>query len=134
MPVILVDVDENSELKYDKVLFELTEEQKEWEAKIGTRVQIVCSDFFEETLPPVGSLISITEELPDDEVKTAEEAARAYYSNTVFEIVSLELKSQTENEIIFSVCVSKNGEVQEPNRTITLQLNNETWDVINEGY
>lgn len=134
VPVILVDVDENSELKYDKVLFELTEEQKEWEAKIGTRVQIVCSDFFEETLPPVGSLISITEELPDDEVKTAEEAARAYYSNTVFEIVSLELKSQTENEIIFSVCVSKNGEVQEPNRTITLQLNNETWDVINEGY
>ena len=133
-PVILVDVDENSALKYDKVLFELTEEQKEWEARVGTRVQIVCSDFFKETLPPVGSLISITEELPDDKVKTAEEAARAYYSDTVFEVVSLELKNQTENEIIFSVCVSKDGEVQEPNRTITLQLSNETWEVINEGY
>lgn len=64
----------------------------------------------------------------------AEEVAKAYYSNTVFEVVSLELKSQTENEIIFSVCVSKGGEVQEPNRTITLQLNNGTWEIINEGY
>lgn len=134
VPVILVDVDENSELKYDKVLFELIEEQEDWEARVGTRVQIVCSDFFEETLPPVGSLISITEVAPDDRVKAAEEAGRAYYSNTVFEVISLELQSRTENEIIFSVCVSKGGEVQEPNRTITLQLNNGTWEVINEGY
>jgi len=64
----------------------------------------------------------------------AEEAARAYYADTVFEIVSLELERQTENEIIFSVSVSKGGVVQEPNRTITLQRDNETWKVINEGY
>lgn len=134
VPVILVDLDENSGLNYDKVLFELTEDQKEWETKIGTRVKIVCSDFFQESHPPVGSLISITEEVPDDTIKTAEEAVKAYYANTVFEVVSLELKSQTENEIIFSVCASKGGVIQEPNRTITLQLNNGTWKVVNEGY
>ncbi|MCI8798781.1 MAG: hypothetical protein HFH88_03065 [Lachnospiraceae bacterium] len=71
---------------------------------------------------------------PSDELKTANEAARTYYENTVFEVVSLELKSQTENEIIFSVCVNKSGVIQEPNRTITLQLNNGTWEVVNEGY
>ncbi len=64
----------------------------------------------------------------------AEEAARAYYADTVFEIVSLELECQTEDEIIFSVSVSKGGVVQEPDRTITLQRDNETWKVINEGY
>lgn len=79
-------------------------------------------------------MISITEEVPDDTIKTAEEAVKAYYANTVFEVVSLELKSPTENEIIFSVCASKGGVIQEPNRTITLQLNNGTWKVVNEGY
>ncbi|WP_286156612.1 hypothetical protein [Parabacteroides goldsteinii] len=64
----------------------------------------------------------------------AEAAARDYYENTVFQVVSLELKSQTENEIVFSACVSKGGVTQEPNRTITLQLNNGTWEVVNEGY
>ncbi len=64
----------------------------------------------------------------------AEEAARAYYADTVFEIVSLELERQTENEIIFSVSVSKGGVVQEPDRTITLQRDNEAWEVISEGY
>ena len=134
VPIILVDVEENSGLSYDKVLFELTEEQKDWELKIGTRVQIVCSDIFQESTPPIGNLISITEAAPNDELKIADEAARAYYENTVFEVVSLELKSQTENKIIFSVCASKDGVIQEPNRTITLQLNNETWEVVNEGY
>ena len=134
VPIILVDVEENSGLSYDKVLFELTEEQKDWELKIGTRVQIVCLDIFQESTPPIGNLISITEAAPNDELKIADEAARAYYENTVFEVVSLELKSQTENKIIFSVCASKDGVIQGPNRTITLQLNNETWEVVNEGY
>ena len=67
----------------------------------------------------------------NDEAKVT---ARAYYENTVFEVVSLELKNQTEDEIVFSVCVSKGGIIQEPNRSITLQLNNGTWEVVNEGY
>jgi len=106
----------------------------DWKLKTGTWVQIVCSDFFQESTPPIGNLISITEAAPNDELKIADEAARAYYENTVFEVVSLELKSQTENKIIFSVCASKDGVIQGPNRTITLQLNNETWEVVNEGY
>lgn len=81
-----------------------------------------------------GELISITESAPNDELRIADEAARAYYENTVFEVVSLKLKSQTENEIIFYVCVSKGGVIQEPDRTIFLQLNNGTWEVVNEGY
>lgn len=42
---------------------------------------------------PIGNLISITEAAPNDELKIADEAARAYYENTVFEVVSLEFKS-----------------------------------------
>ena len=67
-------------------------------------------------------------------MKIADEAAKAYYENTVFEVVSLELKSQTENEISFSVCVSKGGIVQEPDRTIFLEFVNGHWEVVNEGY
>lgn len=93
VPIILVEVEENSGLSYDRVLFELTEEQKDWELKIGTCVQIVCSDIFQESTPPIGNLISITEAAPNDELKIADEAARAYYENTVFEVVSLEFKS-----------------------------------------
>ncbi len=70
----------------------------------------------------------------NDEADVADKVARAYYENTVFEVVSLELKNQTENEIVFSVCVSKGGVTQEPNRTIFLQLNNGAWEVVNEGY
>lgn len=134
VPVILVDVEENSGLSYDKVLFELTEEQKDWELKVGTRVQIVCSDIFQESLPPIGNLISITEAAPNDALKKADDAARAYYENTVLEVVSMELISQTAEEISFSVCVSKGGVVQDPNRTIYLQLANGNWKVVNEGY
>lgn len=67
-------------------------------------------------------------------MKIADEAARVYYENTVFEVVSLELKSQTENDISFSVCVSKGGIVQEPDRTIFLEFVNGHWEVVNEGY
>lgn len=64
---------------------------------------------FQESTPPIGNLISITEAAPNDELKIADEAARAYYENTVFEVVSLELKSQTENKIIF-LCVQARTE------------------------
>lgn len=69
-----------------------------------------------------------------DDYAEAEETARAYYANTVFEVISMELKEQTAEEISFSVCVSKGGVVQEPNRTIFLRLVNSVWEVVNEGY
>lgn len=70
----------------------------------------------------------------DNNLQTAEETARAYYADTVFTIISMEPKSQTAEEIVFSVCVSKGGIVQEPDRSITLRLDNGTWTVVNEGY
>ena len=135
--IILVDVDENSGLTYDKVLFELTDNQKMWESKIGARVQIVCSDTFQESRPPIGDLISIEEvdgTVTNNSLDTAKMTAQDYYTNSVFEVVSMELKSQTAEEISFSVCVSKGGVIQEPNRTIFLQLINDAWEVVNEGY
>ena len=68
------------------------------------------------------------------DLEAVKELAQAYYSDTVFEVVSMELESQTEEELVFSVCVSKGGVVQEPNRTIWLELNNGKWEVTNEGY
>lgn len=76
-------------------------------------------------------------ELPDEIIswlQALEDAARAYYKNTVFEVVSLEFVRETENEVTFSVCVSRGGVIQEPDRRITLQLNNGVWEVVNEGY
>ncbi|MCM1189120.1 MAG: hypothetical protein NC541_07455 [bacterium] len=67
-------------------------------------------------------------------LSAAEKAAREYYAATVFEVVSVELESRTESEIVFSVCVSKGGEIQEPNRTAFLRLEDGGWKVINEGY
>ena len=55
VPIILVDVEENSGLSYDKVLFELTEEQKDWELKIGTRgTNSLLGHFSRIELPPIG--------------------------------------------------------------------------------
>lgn len=73
--------------------------------------------------------------LPDETPDSAIEAiAREYYSGTVFDVVSMELKSHSPEEITYSVCVSKGGVIQEPYRMITLHLNNGVWEVINEGY
>lgn len=80
-----------------------------------------------EDVPAVGAAA-------DSSLDIAKMAAQNYYAGTVFEVVSMELRSQTEEEITFSVCVSKRGVVQEPNRTIFLQLVNGSWEVINEGY
>ena len=47
-------------------------------------------------------------------IDTAKAVAEAYYKNTVFSVISMEIVSQAKNEISFSVCVSKGGVVQEP--------------------
>ena len=67
-------------------------------------------------------------------IDTAKAVAEAYYKNTVFSVISMEIVSQTENGISFSVCVSKGGIVQEPDRTIFLEFVNGHWEVVNEGY
>lgn len=69
-----------------------------------------------------------------DSLQAAEAAAKDYYLGTVFGLVSMEVKEQTAEEIIFSVRVTKGGVVQEPDRSITLRLEEGGWKVVNEGY
>lgn len=64
----------------------------------------------------------------------AEAAVKDYYLDTVFGVRSMKVKEQTAEKIVFSVCVSKGGVVQEPDRTITLLLKDGEWKVVNEGY
>lgn len=69
-----------------------------------------------------------------DSLQAAEAAAKEYYMSTVFVLRSLEVKEQTAEEIVFSVRVSKGGVVQDPDRSITLRLEDGEWKVVNEGY
>lgn len=57
-----------------------------------------------------------------------------YYSKTVFKVESMELESQSSNSIVYSICASKEGVIQEPNRSIYLELKDGMWQVVNEGY
>lgn len=80
------------------------------------------------------SYVAGTDDAPNEVTDEAEATARAYYTGTVFQVVEIVCIEQSETEIIFSVKVSRGGVVQEPNRTITLQLNGDVWEVTNEGY
>lgn len=76
-----------------------------------------------------------THELLNDEIESAKQAALDYYTNTVFEVNSIEYVDKKKGDCAFSVNVSKAGVVQEPNRTIYLKFNkNDLWEVIGEGY
>ena len=82
----------------------------------------------------------INTQLTDEEIDAAKQAALAYYKNTVFEVNSIEYLdakdiSVSEYDCCFSVNVSKDGVVQEPNRSIYLYLDeNSNWNVVTEGY
>lgn len=56
---ILVEADKGTDFPYETVVFALTEENRDWANKTGTHVEVVCSDVFQESLPPIGSLIAI---------------------------------------------------------------------------
>lgn len=64
----------------------------------------------------------------------AEKAAREYYADTVFEVISMKEKFITKNKVEFSVRVAKDGVIQNPDRMIRLQLKKGTWKVVGEGY
>lgn len=64
----------------------------------------------------------------------AKATAEAYYKKTVFQVISMEAVDQTVDQISFSVRVTKDGVLQDPDRTIWLQLINGSWEVVNEGY
>ena len=83
---------------------------------------------------------AITDAAPADTVGTAkvpegaEEAARAYYQKTVFEVVSLDVKSATADKVVFTVMAKRGGELLDQPRSIELTLTDGTWTVTNEGY
>lgn len=64
----------------------------------------------------------------------AEKAAKAYYDGTVFEVESMKVKTASDKKVVFDVCVSKGGVVQEPDRSIGLEWIDGTWTVVSEGY
>lgn len=70
----------------------------------------------------------------DTPLEKAEKAARIYYAHTVFDVVSLEVKTQSEEEIVFTVRASRGGYIVEPDRHIRLQLQDGEWKVAGEGY
>lgn len=70
----------------------------------------------------------------DTPLEKAEKAARRYYAHTVFDVVSLEVKTQSEEEIIFTVKASRGGYIVDPDRKICVKLQDGEWKVTNEGY
>lgn len=78
--------------------------------------------------------------LTADQIEDAKQAALAYYEGTVFNVNSIEhLEGELpygdmEGDCNFTVNVSRNGIVQEPDRTISLRLDRDGWKVMNEGY
>lgn len=92
------------------------------------------TDYMPESVSESESETDTESGMDETTIERAKEAARTYYADTVFEVISLETISQTGNEIVFSVCVSKGGVVQEPNRTIILQLDGDKFEVTSEGY
>lgn len=70
----------------------------------------------------------------DTPLEKAEKAARIYYAHTVFDVISLEVKTQSEEEIVFNVKASRGGYLVDPDRHIRLQLQDGEWKVAGEGY
>lgn len=78
--------------------------------------------------------------LTAEQIEDAKQAALAYYKGTIFSVNSIEYLEgklpygDNEGGCNFTVNVSKGGVVQEPDRTISLQLDQDGWKVVNEGY
>jgi hypothetical protein len=74
--------------------------------------------------------------LSDKQIEKAKQAALDYYANTVFEVNSINYIGTDKSPFscTFSVNVSKDGVVQEPDRMICLKKENKTWKIISEGY
>lgn len=146
VPIVCVKPVENT-LPYEVVCFELPDDEAEWALQIGTDVIITCKVDFSERLP-FGTLVSIAEAeidqtvipFTEEQIEAAKQAALAYYEDTVFTVDSIEYFTGDlpygggDGCCNFIVGVSKDGIMQEPGRTISLQLNNGIWEVVNEGY
>ena len=74
--------------------------------------------------------------LTDSLLRSAEKTALHYYRNTVFTVNSIScLRQGSKNNLyIFTVNVSIDGIVQEPDRNIVMKLTGNAWEIIDEGY
>ena len=79
--------------------------------------------------------------LTAEQIEKAKQAALAYYEGTVFSVNTIEYfegklsyGGDMDGDCHFTVNVSKGGVVQEPDRTITLRMEQGEWKVVNEGY
>jgi LCP family protein required for cell wall assembly len=70
----------------------------------------------------------------EEELEAAKQVARSYYSGTVYQVESMEYAETVDGEAKFSVTVSRDGVVQEANRSISLVQEDGSWVVANEGY
>lgn len=79
--------------------------------------------------------------LTPEEIGDAKQAALAYYEGTVFSVNAIEYFEGTPpygedmaGDCHFTVSVSKDNVVQNPNRMISLRLEEDGWKIVNEGY
>ena len=73
------------------------------------------------------------------EIEAAKQAALDYYATTVFEVNTIAFAERgsrlfADGECNFTVNVSKDGTVQEPDRVVALERDGDAWIVVNEGW
>lgn len=106
-------------------------ENKENEIKEDKENEIEESEIKEDE----GNEIKESEVKEDDvDIEKLKKIAQDYYTDTVWEVVSMKVKSEKNNKVVFEVVSKKDGEFVDPNRTITLKKKNGTWRVTGEGY
>ena len=77
--------------------------------------------------------------LSAEEIEAAKQAALDHYAATVFEVDTITFAERgsrlfADGECNFTVSVSKDGAVQEPDRVVALERDGDAWIVINEGW
>lgn len=77
--------------------------------------------------------------LSNEDIEAAKKVAWDYYAGTVFDVNSMTYikpgtNNNAEGECNFMVNVSKDGQVQEPDRMVQLNRKGDTWEIVNEGF
>lgn len=77
--------------------------------------------------------------LSNEDIEAAKKVALDYYAGTVFDVNSMTYikpgtNNNAEGECNFMVNVSKDGQVQEPDRMVQLNRKGDTWEIVNEGF
>lgn len=109
------------------------EEQKPQEVQNETEGEGPAETEEEEAAPEERQVLSA------EEIEAAKQAALDYYAATVFEVNTITFAERgsrlfADGECNFTVSVSKDGTVQEPDRVVALERDGDAWIVINEGW